>query len=131
MTLIARKINNLNDIVQKFRDIERELTLLGQGDPVGVIKAWPNPNIPAGYLLCNGYTYGTTQYPELFKVFGYRYGGDGSTKFAVPDLRNLLFFGAAKEVTDVNSKIGSYNAGQAAVGTHYPAFNVAWIVRAG
>ena len=42
---------------------------------------------PAGYALCNGQTLPINQNQALFNLLGTVYGGDGSTNFALPDLR--------------------------------------------
>ena len=41
--------------------------------------------IPRGYLLADGASYKTTDYPELFDIIGYTYGGSDGT-FNVPNL---------------------------------------------
>lgn len=49
---------------------------------------------PAGWLLCYGQTVSRTTYAALFAVIGTTYGaGDGSTTFAVPDLRGRVAAG--------------------------------------
>jgi len=47
----------------------------------------------ANFVWCDGSAYPITQYPTLFALIGYFYGGGGDT-FAVPDLRNKTFVGA-------------------------------------
>ena len=42
-------------------------------------------NVPRGYLLADGTSYKTTDYPELFDIIGYTYGGSDGT-FNVPNL---------------------------------------------
>jgi len=63
--------------------------------PPGVIHKWPGTlaNIPPGWLNCNGDSYSTTVYAELFAAIGYRYGGSGG-QFNVPDLRGRHWKGA-------------------------------------
>lgn len=41
----------------------------------------------SGWLPCDGKTYLASEYPELFDLIGFTYGGNGSNSFAVPDLR--------------------------------------------
>ena len=53
--------------------------------PIGVIQAFSGTTIPRGFLLCNGSSYKTTDYPELFNIIGYTYGGSDDT-FNVPNL---------------------------------------------
>ena len=49
---------------------------------------------PDGYLVCDGSLYSVKQYDALFKLIGTRFGGDGITNFAVPDLRGRAVVGA-------------------------------------
>lgn len=52
----------------------------------GSILMWPGPsNVPSGYLICDGNSYNTTTYSNLFAVIGYRYGGSGIA-FNTPNL---------------------------------------------
>jgi microcystin-dependent protein len=48
---------------------------------------------PAGWLICDGQSYPTATYPNLFSVIGYSYGGSGAV-FAVPDCRARVTVGA-------------------------------------
>ncbi|MBB2164345.1 hypothetical protein HLH26_07275 [Gluconacetobacter sp. 1b LMG 1731] len=52
------------------------------------------PTAPPGWLLCDGRLVSRTTYAALFAVVGTRFGGgDGSTTFALPDLRGRAVFG--------------------------------------
>jgi hypothetical protein len=42
--------------------------------------------IPSGWLLCDGTSYSTSTYPDLYNVITNNFGGD-SSNFNVPDLR--------------------------------------------
>ena len=55
--------------------------------PIGCIAPYlgRTDNIPRGYLFADGSSYKTTDYPELFNVIRYTYGGSGDT-FNVPNL---------------------------------------------
>jgi microcystin-dependent protein len=53
---------------------------------VGDIKKRGRTTIPPKWLRCNGDSYATSAYPELFAVIGYFYGGSGAN-FNVPDLK--------------------------------------------
>jgi rhizosphere induced protein len=47
-----------------------------------------------GWMLCDGRSLGTTEYPELFAVLGYLYGtADSGDRFLVPDYRGLFLRG--------------------------------------
>ena len=67
--------------------------------PVGTIISYMGINAPSGYLACNGAVYNISQYPELSNHFnnnfgnaGY-FGGNGTSTFAVPDLRGEFLRG--------------------------------------
>lgn len=61
--------------------------------PAGTIKMTiSNTNIPAGYILCNGGSYTTTDYPNLFNAIQYTYGGSGSS-FNVPNFESYFPIG--------------------------------------
>lgn len=61
----------------------------------GDIKGIAGPNIPTGWLLCNGSAQSRIEYPDLYAAIGTTWGaGDGSTTFNLPDLRNRLLVGA-------------------------------------
>ncbi|MCP4161047.1 MAG: tail fiber protein [Deltaproteobacteria bacterium] len=62
--------------------------------PVGSIITWPTKDVPEGHLECNGQELSTTEYPELFAVLKYTYGGEGD-KFNLPDYRGQFLRGTA------------------------------------
>lgn len=47
---------------------------------------WP----PKGWMLCNGALLPIAQYTALFSLLGTTYGGNGTTTFALPDLRGRV-----------------------------------------
>ena len=62
--------------------------------PTGTMIFYAGPNIPAGFLLCNGAAVSRTTYANLFSKIGTYWGaGDGSTTFNVPDLRDRVIQG--------------------------------------
>lgn len=62
--------------------------------PVGLIHPFASSLIPDGYLLCDGSSLLTTDYPELFAVIGYSFGGSG-TAFSLPDLVDRTIIGSS------------------------------------
>jgi len=62
--------------------------------PIGLIHPYASSVIPSGYLLCDGGSYATTDYPELFDVLGYSFGGSG-TNFSVPNLVDRTVIGSS------------------------------------
>ena len=70
---------------------------LGGGVPVGTIIAWPFNNTPTKggkWLLCDGSSYSSDTYPELYSV-------SGSTK--VPDLRDRFLQGSSTAGTVIEA----------------------------
>jgi microcystin-dependent protein len=62
--------------------------------PIGSVTAFAGSAAPSGWLLCGGQTVSRTQYSGLFLTIGTTYGaGDGSTTFALPDLRGRVIAG--------------------------------------
>ena len=63
--------------------------------PVGSVYTFAGTAVPVGWLKCNGALLSRTTYASLFAVIGTTYGaGDGSTTFALPDLRGEFVRGA-------------------------------------
>jgi microcystin-dependent protein len=74
------------------------------GVPTGSIVSYAGSSAPTGWLLCDGSTVSRTTYAALFVVTSTTYGvGDGSTTFALPDLRGRAPFGADA----MNNSVGS------------------------
>lgn len=62
--------------------------------PVGTISWYTNTDPPPGYLICDGSLISRNLYSDLFAVIGTTFGsGDGSTTFALPDLRAAFIRG--------------------------------------
>ena len=81
------------------------------GSPIGVIKPHSGATAPAGTLLCDGSPKNVADYPALFAVIQYTYGGSGST-FNLPDYRGRSAVGkddmggtAANRITSAGSGI--------------------------
>jgi microcystin-dependent protein len=62
--------------------------------PIGLIHPFASATIPEGFLLCDGTTLDTADYPELFAVIGYSFGGSGSA-FLLPDLIDRTIIGSS------------------------------------
>ncbi|WP_372025868.1 tail fiber protein [Tistrella mobilis] len=57
-------------------------------DPfIGEIRIFAGGIVPTGWAPCEGQLMSIQQHPDLFALLGDRYGGDGRTYFALPDLR--------------------------------------------
>lgn len=54
---------------------------------IGEIRLFAGNFAPEGWALCHGQELPIPQYPDVHKALGTRYGGDGRSKFRLPDLR--------------------------------------------
>jgi len=63
---------------------------------------------PNGWALCQGQLLNIRQYTALYALLGVQYGGNGSTTFALPDLRGRTHIGAGQ-----GPGLSSYQQGQA------------------
>lgn len=86
-------------------------------DPfIGQIILWPGLWVPQGWALCDGSTVNVSEYQALFSLIGYTYGGNGSSTFALPDLRSKVPVGTTA-MNAVGQKAGAATASVTAVGT--------------
>ena len=53
---------------------------------IGEIKLLPFGFAPQGYALCDGSLLSIAQYTALFSLLGTKYGGNGTTDFALPNI---------------------------------------------
>lgn len=79
----------------------RSLAPYKAGSPIGTVVDFAAAAAPAGWLRCDGSSVSRTLYAPLFDVIGTTYGaGDGSTTFALPDLRGRVRIGRGPLGTD-------------------------------
>lgn len=57
---------------------------------IGEICLFPFQFAPRGWALCNGQLLQINQNQKLFSILGTTYGGNGTTTFALPDLRGRV-----------------------------------------
>ena len=83
--------------------------LIGRAVPAGALQAFAMSAVPTGWLACDGALVSRAAYPALFTAIGVVYGaGDGSTTFALPDLRGEFLRGwAGAGSVDAGRGIGS------------------------
>lgn len=96
--------------------------------PVGTVISLMGKTAPQNYLACDGTVYNIADYPELANYFAEQFesasffGGDGTTTFAVPDLRGEFLRG-----TGTNSHADQGNGadvGKHQDGTIFPAIGI-------
>ena len=87
-------INNINYTIDKINDKTKL-----EDSPIGQIISFMGTKAPVHYLICDGSIYNISDYQKLADFFkeqfgSYNYfGGNGTTTFAVPDLRNEFIRG--------------------------------------
>jgi microcystin-dependent protein len=94
-------------------------------DPIGTVISYMGNTPPSDYLACDGTIYNIADYQDLadhintqFGSYNY-FGGNGTTTFAVPDLRGEFLRGTG---TNSHANQGS----GAAVGTHQDGTDHLW-----
>jgi microcystin-dependent protein len=72
--------------------------IVSGGVPAGAILPFARSTAPAGWLAADGTAVSRTNYAALFTAIGTTYGaGDGSTTFALPDLRGIFVRGSGSQ----------------------------------
>lgn len=85
-------------------------------DPyIGEIRIFPYTYYPNGWLECDGQLCSIALYQALSVIVGFRWGGDGKTTFAVPDLRGYAPVGMGQGSGLQNTYALGYPVGQSAV----------------
>ena len=91
---------------------------------LGTILLWPISYAPQDWLLCQGQLLPVAQYQALFALLGTTYGGNGTTNFALPNLKAHFPIGA--DSAQPNKQLGNHIDGpmQAIITTNnVPAHN--------
>lgn len=97
-----------------------------QDSPVGNVISYFGNDVPAHYLACDGASYNIGTHPELEAFFVEQFGavnhfgGNGTTTWAVPDLRGEFLRGTGAN-SHTNAGTGVAEGSGAAVGVHQPA----------
>jgi microcystin-dependent protein len=61
------------------------------GSPfIGEIRAFAFDFVPTGWALCNGALQSIASNQALFALIGPKYGGNGETDFALPNLPGIM-----------------------------------------
>ena len=104
--------------------------------PVGSVISYMGVSAPDNYLICDGTTYNISDYPFLadhiknnFGSYNF-FGGDGTTTFAVPDLRGEFLRGSGTNShadQGSGSDIGVHQDGTTHVYWGYNKQNDMWV----
>lgn len=86
---------------------------------LGTILPWPGTYAPANWAFCDGRLLQVNMYQALFAIIGTQYGGNGSSTFALPDLRGRTILGTNGQPPLSNRTPGQFGGTEAvtAVGT--------------
>lgn len=57
---------------------------------IGEIRIWPIRKCPVNWHFCDGTQLSISEFQPLYALLGVTYGGDGVTKFALPNLSGRL-----------------------------------------
>lgn len=110
------------ELTQLIISLQQEITNLKNNTdttPTGTVISYMGNNVPTGYLICDGSIYNISDYSSLaeqikreFGTYNY-FGGDGTTTFAVPDLRGefLRGTGTATRNTGSGTNVGEHQDG--------------------
>lgn len=87
-----KKTDKIDAYTKKESDDKFALkTELTDGLPIGAYLSYPSQKtIPAGFLIADGRSLKKSEYPELFNVLGYIYGGSGEN-FNLPNFADGKF----------------------------------------
>jgi microcystin-dependent protein len=81
-------------IIIVFMIIGLKVNVSAQEAFIGEIRMVAFNYAPMGWLFCDGSILQISQYQALFALIGNQFGGNGSTTFALPDLRSRFPLGA-------------------------------------
>jgi len=91
---------------------------------LGEIRLYPYNRLPSGWHLCDGTVLPINQNQALFSLLGISYGGNGTSNFALPDLRGRvpLHLNSTDQSCDKVGEIGGAE-GVALTTAQLPAHN--------
>jgi microcystin-dependent protein len=81
---------------------------------IGEVRLFGGSFAPLGWALCNGTVMSIAENQALFALIGATYGGDGTTTFALPDLRSRVAVGQGNGPT-LSPRVIGEAAGQESV----------------
>ncbi len=92
---------------------------------LGQIEAFPFGFVPNGWAACDGSLLAINSHTALFSLLGTSYGGNGTTNFALPDLRGRVGLGVGAGAGLPPATLGqqsgeeSHNLSQNELPTHF------------
>lgn len=115
-TLVGTEEVLVNDAGTLKKTTTQAIANLAGGVPSGSVMDYAGATLPTDWLWCDGSVISRTTYANLFTAIGTTYGaGDGSTTFALPDLRGRV--SAGKDNMDNTVGTGGGDAGRLTSGS--------------
>jgi microcystin-dependent protein len=92
---------------------------------ISEIRIWAANFAPQNWMFCQGQLLPIAQYTALFSLLGTNYGGNGTSNFALPDLRGRVPVGAGQAPGLSNRNLGQTGGNEAVTLniTNLPAHN--------
>ncbi len=81
---------------------------------LGELRIFAGAYAPAYWHICDGTILDVLQNRALFSILGYRYGGNGTTTFALPDLRDAMPIGSGASHRSAAPPLMPLNVGDTA-----------------
>lgn len=75
---------------------------------LGEIRIWGCNFPPLNWAFCTGQLLPISQYAALFSLLGTTYGGNGTTTFALPDLRGSVPLSWGQGTDGINYDLGDF-----------------------
>ena len=105
-------LKDLNDLIEKssFVNSINNLYSLSQVR-TGTIISYAGSTAPDGFLICDGSSLNTNDYPDLYDIIGTKYGVAPSGQFKVPNLKGMTIAHSnnANSALYVGSKGANYH----------------------
>ena len=73
---------------------------------IGEIRFFAGNFVPLNWQFCNGQSLDISRNTPFFRVIGFTFGGDGRTRFNLPDLRRRAAVGTGQEAETSNYALG-------------------------
>jgi microcystin-dependent protein len=91
-------------------------------DPfIAEIRIFTGDFAPRGWAFCHGQLLSIAQNTALFSLLGTTYGGNGTTNFALPDLRGRAAVGAGQGPGLSNRSLGAQGGSEKLTAAQIPA----------
>jgi hypothetical protein len=80
------QFQNPKSKIENFKHLLKKITIMDIDVLIGTIQLFPYTFAPMGWMSCEGQLMNITQNQALYSLIGTKFGGDGRTNFALPNL---------------------------------------------